>query len=105
MTAPIIVIFGAGKIGLSFTGQVFGRAGYRVIFVESDPELVRELNRHKEYKVFIKGDLEETLEIKGVKAIHNEDIPIVTEAVAGADILSVNVGKAAIPDIISMIAS
>jgi len=105
MTGPSIVIFGAGKIGLSFTGQIFGRAGYRVIFIESDPELVRELNRYNKYRVVIEGDLEETLEIKGVKAIHNEDIQNVTEAVAGADILSVNVGKAAIPDIISMIAS
>ena len=30
-----IVIFGAGKIGRSFIGQLFGSGGYKVVFVDA----------------------------------------------------------------------
>ena len=31
-----IVIFGAGKIGRSFIGQLFSKAGYGLVFVDMD---------------------------------------------------------------------
>ena len=31
-----IVIFGAGKIGRSFIGQLFGCGGYKVVFIDVD---------------------------------------------------------------------
>ena len=47
MTDKSILIFGAGKIGRSFIGQLFGRAGYQIVFVDMDEALVRELNRRR----------------------------------------------------------
>jgi len=38
-----IVIFGAGKIGRSFIGQLFGLSGYVVVFVDIDRKLVNAL--------------------------------------------------------------
>lgn len=35
-----IVIFGAGKIGRSFIGQLFGRSGYKILFVDVDPLII-----------------------------------------------------------------
>ena len=35
-----IVIFGAGKIGRSFIGQLFGCAGYQVVFVDVNQTIV-----------------------------------------------------------------
>ena len=40
MTDQSILIFGAGKIGRSFIGQLFGKAGYEVVFVDMDESLV-----------------------------------------------------------------
>jgi len=100
-----IVIFGAGKIGRSFIGQLFGKAGYEVVFVDMDRSLVRELNRRREYNVVIKGpDLEERLVIKNVSAIHAEERNAVINAIGNADIMAVSVGKTALPAIASAVA-
>ena len=39
-----IVIFGAGKIGRSFIGQLFGKSGYKIIFIDVDPAIISLLN-------------------------------------------------------------
>ena len=51
-----IVIFGAGKIGRSFIGQLFGQAGYQVVFIDNDRELVENLDRRKSYTVVIREE-------------------------------------------------
>ena len=50
-----IVIFGAGKIGRSFIGQLFSRAGFEVVFIDINKEVIKELNRRKSYDVIIKS--------------------------------------------------
>ena len=100
-----IVIFGAGKIGRSFIGQLFGRAGYEVIFVDLDAQLVDALNARGSYPVIIKGrDHENHLSIKNVRAIHALKSDEVYESVCRAGLLAVSAGKAALPSIASSIA-
>ena len=53
-----VLIFGAGKIGRSFIGQLFGLSGYEVVFSDIDAELVNLLNCKKSYTVVIKGEKE-----------------------------------------------
>ncbi|MGC8778896.1 MAG: hypothetical protein ACP5Q4_09495 [Candidatus Caldatribacteriaceae bacterium] len=45
----IILQFGAGNIGRGFMGHLFHEAGYDVVFVESNGDLVSLLNERKEY--------------------------------------------------------
>nr|HMM19029.1 mannitol-1-phosphate 5-dehydrogenase [Petrimonas sp.] len=59
MEKKSILIFGAGKIGRSFIGQLFGLSGYEVVFSDIDVELVALLNLKKSYNIVIKGDKEE----------------------------------------------
>ena len=100
-----IVIFGAGKIGRSFVGQLFGKAGYKVVFVDMDDRIVRELNRHRQYPVIIKGpESEEILVIKNVSAIHAKERDAVRSAIGKTDIMAVSVGKTALPAIASVVA-
>ena len=68
-----IVIFGAGKIGRSFIGQLFGCNGYKVVFVDVDTEIVRLLNQRGSYRVVIKGDPEENIIVPDVSAIPATD--------------------------------
>jgi mannitol-1-phosphate 5-dehydrogenase len=100
-----VVIFGAGKIGRSFIGQLFGRQGYRIIFVDADPFLVNELNHRKEYPVVIKApDHEERMVVSSVQAIHASEEEAITEAVSEATIMAVSVGKTALPAIAPVVA-
>ncbi len=68
-----IVIFGAGKIGRSFIGQLFGRSGYEVIFVDIDPVIVAALNQRRNYTVMIKGETEEKILVSNVRAVSGLD--------------------------------
>jgi mannitol-1-phosphate 5-dehydrogenase len=104
MTDQNIVIFGAGKIGRSFIGQLFGQAGYEVVFVDMDLSLVNELNRRRSYPVVIKGpDSEDRLVIKQVRAIHALKGNAVVEAIRNAGILAISVGKNALPAVASLV--
>ena len=50
-----LVIFGAGKIGRSFIGQLFSTGGYEVVFIDIIKPLIDELNRRGNYNVVIKS--------------------------------------------------
>ena len=100
-----IVIFGAGKIGRSFIGQLFGSGGYKVVFVEIDPTIVARLNKERNYRIIIKGEKEEEIVVQNVEAISACDVQKVIEDVATAEILAVSVGKNALHAVIPVIAS
>jgi mannitol-1-phosphate 5-dehydrogenase len=95
-----IVIFGAGKIGRSFIGQIFGLGGYDVVFIDIDPIIVERLNNQRFYKVIYKGETEEEIIVKNVRAILASDINKLTEVVSTAGILAVSVGKNSIGEVI-----
>lgn len=99
-----ILIFGAGKIGRSFIGQLFGQSGYEVVFSDIDQDLINELNRRNSYPVVIKGKTEETILVKNVRAVSGLNRDAVIEEVAKASILAVSVGKNALGKIIPLIA-
>jgi mannitol-1-phosphate 5-dehydrogenase len=99
-----ILIFGAGKIGRSFIGQLFGLSGYEVIFSDVDLDIVQALNQRKSYPVVIKGETEETLIIPNVRAISGLDKAAVVLEVSKAAVLAVSVGKNALEKVIPLIA-
>ena len=99
-----IVIFGAGKIGRSFIGQLFGTNGYEVVFVDVDPHIVQLLNQRKEYRVVIKSDTDAEIVVRNVSAISGLEVEKVSETVATAGILAVSVGKNALNKVVPLIA-
>lgn len=104
MNDKSILIFGAGKIGRSFIGQLFEQAGYHVVFVDVDQDLVNELNRRKSYPVVIKGKTEETILVRNVRAVLALDHDAVIQEVAASSIMAISVGKNALGKIIPVIA-
>ena len=81
MKSDKIVVFGAGKIGRSFIGQIFNRIGYEVVFVDINEDLIDLINQKREYRVIIKdGDKSETLNIRNVRGVSLKDVKgVVTE--------------------------
>lgn len=100
-----IVIFGAGKIGRSFIGQLFGCSGYRVVFIDVDPVIISGLNQQGCYRVVFKGEQEDEIVVPNVQAISALEAEKVAEAVSTAGILAVSVGKNVLGKIIPVIAS
>jgi mannitol-1-phosphate 5-dehydrogenase len=88
-----IVIFGAGKIGRSFIGQLFSLGGYEVVFVDINKLLIEELNRLGRYNVIIKSEKEEILTITNVRGIHAHDTNAIAEEVFDTEIIAVSTGQ------------
>ncbi len=99
-----IVIFGAGKIGRSFIGQVFSKGGYEVVFADIDKVLIRELNFRKHYNVVVKDEKEEIIPVFNVRAIHLSDINDLMNELDNTNIAAVSVGQHGIPDVVKILA-
>jgi mannitol-1-phosphate 5-dehydrogenase len=99
-----IIIFGAGRIGRSFIGQIFSRGRYEVVFVDTNKRLINLLNKHQSYKVIIKGKDEETFVIKNVRGIHFQNKQQIIKEILSTNIMAVSAGQAALPSIIPYIA-
>jgi mannitol-1-phosphate 5-dehydrogenase len=100
-----IIIFGAGRIGRSFIGQVFNRSGYEGVFVDINQTLIDLLNRHRQYKVVVKGaDEEQTLWIQPVRGVNLYDTDKVVGELANAGIAALSVGQQGIQAAIPVIA-
>jgi len=103
---PKIVVFGAGNIGRSFVAQVFSQAGYHVLFVDIDKNLIKNMNSIGEYKVVIKKDEnpDRFISVSPVSAIDGTDSNAVIQAVSKADIIATAVGAGALQHLFPVIA-
>jgi len=99
-----ILIFGAGKIGRSFIGQLFGKSGYEVVFVDVDEQLVNALNEKGQYRIIIKAEEEKEIIVRNIRALLISDIEKVKAEIVQADLMSISVGKNAIQKIIQTVA-
>ena len=99
-----IVLFGAGKIGRSFIGQLFSAGGYQVVFADIDQNLVNELNRLHAYNVIIKDDPEKIIEVSNVKAVHLSEEDTLLKELDDVSIAAVSVGQKGMPGVIKILA-
>ncbi len=101
----LIVIFGAGNIGRSFIGQIFGRSGYRVVFVDVDTALVKRLNRDHRYHVVHRhpDGSEERLIIPNVSAVDGNDKNAVGQYLGSARTVATAVGAAVLPRLLPLL--
>lgn len=100
-----IVVFGAGKIGRSFIGQLFSRSGFEVVFVDINRKLTDELKRRAEYRIIIKSENgNEVVPVRNVHAICLTDSAHVISELASASIACLCVGQQGLPDAIPVIA-
>jgi len=99
-----IVIFGAGKIGRSFIGQLFSLSGYKVVFVDVFEPIISELNRRKEYNVIIKSDnKDKIIKVKNVSGVLATNVVQVAEELLDCDIAAISVGQNGLSKVISLV--
>ncbi|MEX2442728.1 MAG: mannitol-1-phosphate 5-dehydrogenase [Alkalispirochaeta sp.] len=101
-----ILIFGAGNIGRSFVGQIFGRAGYAPVFADVDRGLVDALNRQGTYTVVHRhpDGHEERLSIPDVSAVRADDPDAVEPVLQRVRFVATSVGAAILPKILPTLA-
>jgi mannitol-1-phosphate 5-dehydrogenase len=100
-----LVLFGAGKIGRSFIGQLFATSGFEVVFVDISEPVINELNRRNEYKVVIKSSQPDIIiNVSNVRGIMGGDHDKVAEEIADCDIAAVSVGQKGLPQVIQTLA-
>ena len=100
-----LVLFGAGKIGRSFIGQLFSRGGYEVVFIDVFKPVIDELNLRRNYNVVIKSEKESVINIQNVRGVFAGDEEQVYEEIAKARIVAVSVGLNGLKSIIPLIAN
>ena len=100
-----LVLFGAGKIGRSFIGQLFAVSGYEVVFVDISEEIVRELNKRNEYNVIIKSaHADEIIKVGNVRGILGSETEKIAEELSVCDIAAISVGQSGLPGVIPVLA-
>jgi mannitol-1-phosphate 5-dehydrogenase len=100
-----LVLFGAGKIGRSFIGQLFAVSGYEVVFVDISEKIVSELNKCNEYTIIIKSaNADEIIKVGNVRGILGSGTEKVAEEISGCDIAAISVGMQGLPGVIPVLA-
>ena len=90
--APLALIFGAGKVGRGFLGQLLSRSGYQLWFVDRDAALVARLEAARRYPVLVMQELPRRVSVEGVRALHSGDTDAVAERFARAAVVLTAVG-------------
>lgn len=105
MTRPRATVFGAGNIGRGLLGWLFGRAGWKVTFVDVFPELVDLINRRGRYRVIEVGAAgSHTRLIEGVDAVNGRADEAIS-ATASAELVCTAVGAGILGRVAPTIAS
>jgi mannitol-1-phosphate 5-dehydrogenase len=100
-----LVLFGAGKIGRSFIGQLFATSGFEVVFVDIFEPVINELNRLNEYQVIIKSSQpDKVINVSNVRGLPGGDPENVAEELADCDIAAISVGQKGLPQVIQTLA-
>lgn len=100
-----LVLFGAGKIGRSFIGQLFALSGYEVVFVDISQRVIKELNLRNEYNVIIKSSHpDKIIRVCNVRGVSGTEQDKVAQEIADCDIAAVSVGQANLVKIVPSLA-
>jgi sugar (pentulose or hexulose) kinase/mannitol-1-phosphate/altronate dehydrogenase len=99
------VVFGAGKIARGFISHLLTLSGYRLTFVEKNPELVDLLHRRGKYRVEIMGAPEKSITIQNFDIYHVSEVEAVAQAIANASVVFVSIGGPNLPQIAPLLAA
>ena len=91
LTGKKIVIFGGGVIGRGFIAELYRRAGYEIVIVDVDEDLINRVNREGSYPLYLIGEKNRKTVITDAKALHINNEEEIAKEVVDADILALAV--------------
>ncbi|NLJ48629.1 MAG: hypothetical protein GX428_03455 [Candidatus Atribacteria bacterium] len=98
--------FGAGNIGRGFIGHLLWESGYRIVFVEAYPELVKLLNTRLKYplRLLEKNGQEKNVTIDNFVVYQTEEKNKISKAIAASSIIFTAVGVKNLPAVAPLVA-
>ncbi|HEY59209.1 MAG TPA: hypothetical protein G4N92_00760 [Anaerolineae bacterium] len=90
MDTNSIVIWGAGRIGRGFIGDLFFHAGYQLVFVDESEDLVEQLKKSGKYSIVraINAEFINRVEITGYQALITKQKKEISDAVCNSDLIA-----------------
>ncbi len=102
----IAVHFGAGNIGRGFIGALLHQAGFELIFLDVNQQMVDQLNQTETYRVIETGLGAKTHTIGNFRALNSQtEFNEAAEVIANADLLTASVGVNVLKFLAPLIAS
>jgi len=102
--AEKIVVFGAGSTGRGHVGLLAWQAGYEIVFVDKDRELIKALKQSGKYRVRLFGRTEQDIEVCGFKVYFHQDRQTIAKQVAEAALVLTAVFDQNLPDVAQTLA-
>ena len=101
----LAVHFGAGNIGRGFVGQLLHEAGYDIVFLDVQDEVVDALKRDGRYEIVLAGADGRRIPVDRVTALHSvKDADEAKQRLAEADLVTTAVGPSVLPIVAPAIA-
>ena len=97
-------MYGAGNIGRGFIAPLFSKAGYEIVFIDINSEIIDRLNRRGEYSFAIASEQPRSVTVRGVRGIDGRNAESVADAVSSCDLMAVALGAAALERVSPLIA-
>jgi mannitol-1-phosphate 5-dehydrogenase len=99
------VVFGPGRVGCGFVGQLLRASGHDVTFVGRSPVIER-LCRTRRYRVrLVLADSVEESEVEGLRALAITDQAAVVRAIRSADLVATAVGARSLGAVAPLVAA
>ena len=87
-----IIIWGAGRIGRGFIGDLFHQNGYRLTLIDQSQALVDQINSQSNYSVFhADGEKKERVEIRDYQAFQTGQVAEIQRIFNQTDLMAVSV--------------
>lgn len=100
-----VVVFGGGNIGRGLVGRIFCESGYETVFVDVNPDLIKNLNESHSYPLYVtNGNDYDKREVTNVSAVDGRDMDAIIEQVNEADVCATAIGVNVLPIIAKTIA-
>jgi len=93
MAEKKIVIWGAGRIGRGFIGDLFSEAGYQITYIDEAQALVDGLKKEQTYRVIraAGADQIETVDIVDFSIFHTSEKHVIQEEINQTDLIALAV--------------
>jgi mannitol-1-phosphate 5-dehydrogenase len=93
MAEKKIVIWGAGRIGRGFIGDLFSEAGYQLTYIDEAQALVDGLKKEQAYRVIraAGADQIETVDIENFSIFHTSEKNVIQEEINQTDLIALAV--------------
>ena len=97
------LMYGAGGIGRGFIGPLFAKAGYEVVFVDINRQIIDALNSRNSYHYTVACRPAYNIPVTGVRGVDGADEPAVLGEIADCDLMAVSLGAPALEKVAPII--